>query len=364
MPTSPPPFSRITLFIPELLWPEPEDHDVLEGAGGQALATLLSRGRLSIRPRDSMEAVLIQLFGHPENTPYSALRRLGETTMVPENDDACWISADPVHLKFHHDRLVLADASTLKIHHDEAQTLAADLNLYFTDIGRFHAATPERWYLQLASEASLGAITAPPLSAVAGRDVGPLLLDTLPDRASRKLVTEIQTFLRMHSVNQQREKKGLLPINSLWLWSAGRLPPRTKAEFDGVWSTHPLALGLARAAEMPTHPLPDNAYNFLDQASSTSNPLILLEDLSYSVYYENNEAYRSTLKTLENDWFVPLQDALAAGRIKQLHLKTTTAYGVLTWECRRRDLWRLWCRRLPLKEIVKNIEKQHHHDPV
>ena len=36
---------RITLLVPELLWPEPEDREAWDGLVCPALATLLARGR-------------------------------------------------------------------------------------------------------------------------------------------------------------------------------------------------------------------------------------------------------------------------------------------------------------------------------
>ena len=64
MPLPPP---QVTLLVPELLWPEPEDRDTLANLSCPALNTLLARGRAHHRPALSHEAMLSALFGHEGN---------------------------------------------------------------------------------------------------------------------------------------------------------------------------------------------------------------------------------------------------------------------------------------------------------
>jgi hypothetical protein len=59
------------------------------------------------------------------------------------------LCCDPVHLHFARDTLLLADASGLAITRQEADTLMAGLNDTFSDIGRFEAPAPDRWYVHL-----------------------------------------------------------------------------------------------------------------------------------------------------------------------------------------------------------------------
>ena len=352
MPHSP---VRITLFVPELLWPVPEATEIFDGLDCPALSTLLARGHLTQRPPQSPEATLADRFGYAENTPYAAFRRLGEHDMPAAPEDACWIAADPVHLRFQQERLILADGATLGINADEAALVAEGMNRHFGDIGRMHVATPERWYLHVAPNSPLAAFTPPPLSAVTGRSIERLLPEIMPDRAVRALLNEIQTFLHAHPVNQRREDKGLLPINSLWLWGAGALPPRIAADFDGVWSNHPLATGLARAAGVPTHPVPVDAAAFLTHAAPGTHQLVELDDLADPVQHENGEAYRNAIANLERRWFAPLRQALAAGRIAPLRIEAATAYATLTWESGRRDTWKFWRRPRPLIDIARKL---------
>lgn len=349
------PITHLTLLVPELLWPDPEDRDVLDGLDCPALTRLLARSRLARRPPQSPEATLADFFGHAENPPYGAFRRLGERELPAGPEEACWIAADPVHLRFHQERLILAGGATLGITVEEANLLAEDMNRHFAGIGRVHVAAPERWYLQLSAQSGLGDFNPPPLSAVTGRSIERLLPEIMQDRAVRGVLNEIQTFLHAHPVNRQREDKGQLPINSLWLWGAGSLPPRLESDFDGVWSTHPLAIGLARTAGVPTHPAPVDAAAFFAHAAPDTRQLVELDDLAGPVQYENGDAYRNAINGLEQRWFSPLQEALAAGRIKQLRIEAATAYATLTWESGRHDQWKFWRRPHPLTEIARKL---------
>ncbi|WP_305075585.1 hypothetical protein [Propionivibrio sp.] len=355
MPLPPP---QVTLLVPELLWPEPEDRDTLANLSCPALDTLLARGRAHHRPALSHEAMLSALFGHEGNAAYAAFRRLGDAGHEAPPHDGEWLAADPVHLRLDQQLLILADGATLNIAQDDAQALVDGLNRHFADIGEFHCAAPHRWYLRLADNCTLPAFDAPPISAVAGRSIQHLLPDVMQERAVRNLYNEIQTFLHAHPVNQQREAQGTQPLNGLWLWGKGRLPDRIDSDFDGVWANDPLAAGLARAAGVTAHPAPADAEAFLPHLAPGTQHLVVLDDLLGPVQYENGPDYRDALARLETGWFAPLRRALSAGRLKGLRLRATTAYAALNWECRRLDQWRVWQHPQPLADLIGALAKE------
>ena len=348
---------HLTLIVPELIWPEPEDRETLGGLSCPSLEILLARSRRTRRAAQSLEATLADAFGQPPGAPYAALRLLGEVYAATDADAAagCWLCCDPVHLRFHQEQLVLADSASFDITDDEAQTLAGELNRTLSDRGRFHVAAPERWYLTLTDSTLADTLDTPPLSAVAGRRIDRLLPATPSLRRLRALHNEAQMLLHAHPLNAQRENDGRLAINSLWLWGAGALPARRESDFDGVWSNNPLALGLARAAGVPTHRLPVDAATLFDHAAPDTRQLIVLEDLQTPVLYQHGEDYRSALAGLETRWFAPLRAALASGKISALRIEASTAYAALVWETSRREQWKLWRRAQPLVALAQEL---------
>ncbi|WP_291994282.1 hypothetical protein [Candidatus Accumulibacter sp. ACC003] len=340
---------QLTLVVPELIWPEPDDPYTLNDLPCAGLSTLIARSRLSRRPPQSLEATLCDAFGLSEGAAYAPFRLLGESA-AQAPADARWLCADPVHLRLHQERLILADGGSLAIALDEAQAIAGELNRQFADVGTFHVATADRWYLQLAADFDVGDLShfdVLPLSLVTGRRVGRQLPETPQARALRQLLNEVQMVLHGQAANEQREESGRPTINSLWLWGAGVLPAARASDFSSVWSEQPLARGLGRAFAVPVQAPPASAAEWLALragAPAGGQQLLLLDALQGTVQYEDADAYRAALLRLEEHWFAPLQKALAGGKIKRLQLHAPTAYATLAWDSGRAEQWQLWRR--------------------
>src|SRR6516165_7977556 len=98
---------HLSLFIPELVWPEPDDGvlDARAGLDCPALFALLARGSFSRSPSTAPEARLAALFGQPAAVSLAALRRGGEADTRALPDASGLVCADPVHLRFHEGQL-------------------------------------------------------------------------------------------------------------------------------------------------------------------------------------------------------------------------------------------------------------------
>ena len=347
---------QLTLVVPELIWPEPEDHESLDALVCDGLNTLIARSRMTRRPPQSYEATLCDVFDLGENPAYAALRVLGEET-GPAVADACWLCADPVHLRLHQERLILADGGSLEIELAEALWIVDELNRCFSDLGTFHVTAPDRWYLQLSRDTVLGRFDVLPRSAVTGRSVDRQLPETPELRWLRRLLNEAQMVLHRHPANERREAEGRSTINSLWLWGGGVLPECRAQDFAGVWSNDPLARGLGHACGLPVHRLADDATALLARATPGRSHLLVLDALQATVHYEDGGAYRQQLLELEARWFAPLQKALAGGRIRHLRLAASTAYATLAWESGRREQWRWWQRPRPLAATAQALAR-------
>jgi hypothetical protein len=353
---------RLTLLIPELIWPEPGDTATLGELPCPALSTLLARGTFARSAEEdaTFDAAVAGCFELDRAAPYAALRLLGEVAGEVTPGEHHWACADPVHLRFHHERLILADGATIGIDEAEAGQLTEALNTYFADIGVFHAAAPDRWYLQLAEAADF---LTPPLSAMAGRRVEQQLPEEARTAWLRKLLNEAQMLLHSHAANEARADAGRLTINSLWLWGPGQLPQGLRAEFDHVWASHPLARGLARCAGLTCHDTPASLAALLAESTADSRQLVVIDDLLAAVQYEDAEAWRTGMLRLEADWFAPLAAAIRAGQVT-LDLCASTIYGQLSWQLGRSDMWRFWKRPQPLQTLANSLADSLANPPV
>ncbi|MFC5303004.1 hypothetical protein [Azospira restricta] len=344
---------RLTLLIPELIWPEPGDAETFAGLACPALATLLARGRRADAARSpntaaTFDAAIARAFGLDRAVPYAALRLLGEGL---DPGEQLWACADPVHLRFHQERLILADGTRIEISAAEAEALTGELNRFFGDVGEFRAAAPERWYLRLSAAADF---ETPPLSAMAGRRVDRQLPEEGRTAWLRKLLNEAQMLLHGHAVNEARADAGRMTVNSLWLWGPGALPRGLQSDWSAVCSDHPLARGMARCAGVPAHAAPAGFAALEKQVSGDGKVLVTLESLLRAVQYEDAEAWRDGLAALERDWFAPLVAAIRRGRVS-LDLRASTIYGELGWEVGRGELWRFWQRPQPLQAVAQAL---------
>ena len=340
---------RLTLLIPELIWPEPGDRQTLDGLVTPALGALLARGRETVRPSvdTSADALIAAAFGLTDDIPYAPLRLLGEGHDPGAHH---WTCADPVHLRLHQEHLILADGRRIAIDEIEAGQLVRSLNDYFADTGEFRATTADRWYLRLSSPADFRTL---PLSAIAGRRIDRQLPEEANTAWLRKLLNEAQMLLHSHAANEVRENLGKMTINSLWLWGPGQLPKQLGKTFDAVWANHPLARGLAKASGAACNETAASFAEWVEQ-SAAGNALVLIEDLLHAVQYEDPEAWQQGVRELEAKWFAPLTSAIRAGRI-ELQLCSSTIYGLVDWQVDRRDLWRFWQRPLTIGAVATRL---------
>jgi len=335
---------HLTLLVPDLIWPEPADQFALGKLAAPGCEWLLAHAKSERHPRRPFETVLADCFGLTD-PPCGALRLLGEGS--EESRNGHWLCADPVHLRFHQERIVLADANAFDLAEHEAHEIAQALDAEFADIGRFHAASATRWYLRLNAAVDH---PAAPLSAVAGRRVdGELNGSALP---LTRWLNEVQMFLHGHPVNTRREDAGQPAINSLWLWGGGTLPAGIEKQFSDVFSDDPLAIGLARAADIAAHDRPASLSAMFGQAGA--NPLVVLDQLLPKASQEDGEGWRNTLEQLDADWFLPLKKGLGT-RVDRISLIAPTVYGELHYTLTAGERWKFWKKGKALATVAQEL---------
>ena len=330
------------LLVPGFRWPQGEASGLCD-----ALGTLIARGRRTRAPASGPERWLLERFGVPRQrdwpaAPYSLLADGGS----PGSDS--WICADPVHLRFERNRLILADSTQFRITREEAAALAGSINNHFGDSFIVQPLQARRWYARLPACPD---IETTPLSSVRGGAIEAALPHGPDAMRWQACTNELQMLLHDHPINLAREARGELPVNSVWLWGAGRLPPPDRPSarpFQHVAASDPLARGLAQASGAQSQERAANARVWLAQAGQAGIGLVVLDSLAAPSRYQQADARREALATLELDWFAPLLAALRQGSIGMLTLHLLGLEHALQVEVTRSDLRRFWRRRQPL----------------
>jgi hypothetical protein len=295
-----------------------------------ALQTLLARGSRQPCPAEGVEAALCVALGIPrqQDWPFAPITLAADGGVA---SNAYWLRADPVHLRVMRDRIVLADSDALSLSRQEADALATAIGQHFgADLSPMPL-HPKRWYLRFPQ--APGLVTTP-LSIAVGRDIDPLLPQGSDAMRYRTQLNELQMLLHDHAVNQAREARGDLPINSLWLWGGGSQPARCATPVP-IYARNEEAQALAAFCNVPVHALPAQ----LDERLIEANGVILLDALTTAG--QNGDAYgwREALRELEQECFEPLRGTLRklgpqGLRLidpvhgKALHLRASSAWKV------------------------------------
>lgn len=336
---------QIHLVIPGLIWPTPHATAPAGSLALPGLERLLGLGARRALDDRSGDAALARLFGLAADAiPYAALRRLGEADGATMARDGHWLCADPVHLQFAREHLLLTELDDSEIDRAHADALLAALNDTFTDLGRFEAPTPQRWYLQLAAPTRAGLF---PLTDVVGRPIAHFLPEGDDARLWQRTLNEVQIVLHNHATNQARESAGQRTINSLWFWGSGNLPASATAPCPVVLARDPLAVGLARLAGLAPQP-PGKA----DELAGDS--LVVLDALRRPALQLDLDGWREALATLERDWFAPLAAQLG-GKLQTLRITAPGDRAGFELEVRAGQRWKFWRKPQALDALLKQI---------
>lgn len=298
-----------------------------------ALQALLARGTRQPCPAGGVEAALCEALGISRQQDWP----LAPITLAADGGvagDVYWLRADPVHLRVMRDRIVLADSGAIDVSRQEADALAAAIGQHFGDDLSPMPLHPRRWYLRFPHAPRL---VTTPLSVAVGRNIDPLLPQGDDAMRFRALLNELQMLLHEHPVNQAREARGELPVNSLWLWGGGKQPP-THSTAMPVYAPNAEAQALAafcskRVQAPPAH---------LDARLLEMDGIILLDALTLAGQLGDAYGWREALRELEQDWFAPLRGKLRKIGPQGLRLMDPVSGKAL--HLRPHDTWKFWRR--------------------
>jgi hypothetical protein len=171
-----------------------------------------------------------------------------------------WGLVTPVHWHVGTDQVSVADPAALQLDDAASRALFTAVRPLFVEAAapgespaRFEYGHATRWYV---AHESLEGLRTASLDRVVGRNVD-RWLDDADDagtsapaaRRWRRLQAEVQMLLHAHPLNAERERRGLLPINSFWLSGCGRARP--EADEARHVQVEPLLRAAAVAEDWP-----------------------------------------------------------------------------------------------------------------
>ncbi len=344
---------ELVLIVPGLLGPAAAGSGGPEAAralvGGldlDALDRLLDRARHVPGPNadGSLEALAFRAFGHAAPDAGTDWPAAAFTALVDHEameGSRFRLRADPVHLRTGIDDLVLFDAADIDVTRCEAEELARTVNDALGPGGPcIDAAHPHRWYVALDAPVR---IATTPLSRVAGAGVSGAL-PRGPDAAWwHRWMNEVQMALHECPVNVERERRRAAPVNSVWVWGAGSLPPAggAPAPFARVWAEDALLCGLARHCGVERGPAPAGAREWLAGDPRPGVHLAAFDALYPAVRRADVDAWREGVGRLSRSWARPLLDALDRGAVARVSIHDERGHR---FSATRRGRFRWWRR--------------------
>lgn len=176
-------------------------------------------------PHESALATAHGWLGADGRWPWAALQARADGVEVGQRP---WGLLTPVHWHVGREHITLADPQALALPTDESRTLFEAVKpLFEDDGGSLTWAADDRWYL---CHEHLADLPCASIDRVIGRNVD-LWLRGDPQASAeqlarvrwvRRLQNEVQMLLHQHPVNEAREARGALPVNSFWLSGCGR----------------------------------------------------------------------------------------------------------------------------------------------
>ena len=355
---------ELVLLVPGLLGPEGSADPgvaraLVEGLDLEGLDALLARAAHArdAPPDGSLEALAFRAFGHhapPAGADWPVAAFTALVDCAGGEGSGFRLRADPVHLRADIADLVLFGAAGIDLSPDEADALARVVNRALGPHGPcIDAAHPHRWYVALDAPER---VATTPVSLAAGAGVS-AAMPWGPDAPRwHRWMNEVQMALHDCAVNDERERRGVAPVNSVWPWGGGALPPATAAPppFVQAWSDDVLVHGLARRAGAGHGAMPAGAREWLDGEPRAGRHLAVFDDLHPAMRRADVDAWRTGLERLSRSWAEPLLGALDGGAVARVALHDERGNRFTST---RGGRWRWWRREGLAARIARHASR-------
>lgn len=164
-------------------------------------------------PHERVLARAMQLPDTPGLIPWAAVA-------AADTVQACAFIT-PYHWHITPDQVHQTDPASAPLGEDESRQLLALIAPWFSDDGiTLEYLRPDTW---LARGEAFRDLATASMDRAIGRDVRPWMPDPIQGAVIQRLQTELQMLLYTNVFNDQRNHRGLAPINSFWVHGTGSL---------------------------------------------------------------------------------------------------------------------------------------------
>jgi hypothetical protein len=158
------------------------------------------------------------------------------------NRRGAWAFITPCHWQVGANHIAMSGQALPDFTAQESQSLLAAMKPYFEEDGiALHYVSPNHW---LACSEVFRNLPTASLDRVVGRHVDSWMPRSPAAAPLRRLQNEMQMLLYTHPVNDAREARRVLPVNSFWLSGTGALNPQPPTSANSA-TTPPPALTVA-----------------------------------------------------------------------------------------------------------------------
>jgi hypothetical protein len=350
--------NQLTLVLPFALTPPELAQDLARAMQVPALEMLLERnsshrvteedGGNRLLPHETWlsRTFSAAATGAPsDNAPFAPAMMQALGVAQPEG---YWFAVQPVHLQLTRTHMVLGDPRSLNLNEADARALFELVKPYFDEVGKpLVYAAPDMWFLR--ADDWNGLRTASPDAAVNDN-----LADWMPEgdakRAFRKLQNEVQMLWHEHPINEARQRRGLQPVNSFWLWAGAQAKQGSAAGSTGSTGGSRGAFGAAGALAVANCPawltlLADPALRAATVEQVLPLPgdaVVVLGELIPVGKAGDWSPWLAHMQQIEQQWFAPLLAALKAGRLGSLKLVFSSHLKLAEFTITKGSLRKFW----------------------
>ncbi|MFA6062825.1 MAG: hypothetical protein WC736_09515 [Gallionella sp.] len=326
----------VHLVITDLFLPPEFAREVCAGLHLTTLEKILSRGKVEKNQVISLEDTLCGLFSTRSDTSIAQI-----SAAYDGLGEGGWLRADPVHLRLQREQVVLLPE--VEVSTAEALQFCASLNKHFAADGlTFFTPDPQRWYVKQQKSPDIVTV---PMSQAAGRNIHGNLPSGLEYGRWHQIFNEIQMLLFAHPLNEAREARGELPVNSVWFWGNQPVQAQPQVTYDAVSSDEVLVQMLARANDAPFS-------NWQPEWSSAGEggQLLVWTGLRSALQRGDLNGWRERLQHFEDHYAAPLWHALRSGKIDKLQLEVAAGDCLRRFTLTRGSCWAFWRKYRPLAD--------------